>query len=145
MIHLDTYNTSYGRKKGRESKRQFDSQPLKVGNRHELLVCKGVPHIFRKFLMKAVTFLDTLPQAEVYKKCYKRPKWQESQFQEFWDSQLGSPKKNDIWVQPLWLVIENIIRGKVVASPKFESWWVLQVYVCLWVVYAPKVFQLYTN
>ncbi len=76
-----------------------------------------MPHIFRKLLMKGTKFLYTLLQAEVYKKCNKRPKWWESQFQEFRDSQLGSPKKNDIWVQPLWLVIENIIRGKVVASP----------------------------
>ncbi len=33
MSHLDICNTSYGRKKGRESNWQFDSQPLKVENR----------------------------------------------------------------------------------------------------------------
>jgi len=31
--HLDIYSTSYGKKKGRESNWQFDSWPLKVGNR----------------------------------------------------------------------------------------------------------------
>jgi hypothetical protein len=31
MTHLNIWNTSYGQKKGRES-RQFDSQPLKVRN-----------------------------------------------------------------------------------------------------------------
>jgi len=31
--HLDIYSPSYGQKKGRESNWQFDSQPLKVGNR----------------------------------------------------------------------------------------------------------------
>jgi len=31
--HLDTYSPSYGQKKGRESNCQFDSWPLKVGNR----------------------------------------------------------------------------------------------------------------
>jgi hypothetical protein len=36
MIHLNIYNISYGRNKSRESKCQFDSQPLKVGNRPEL-------------------------------------------------------------------------------------------------------------
>jgi hypothetical protein len=41
MIHLSTYNTSYGRNKGQESKWEFDSQPLKVGNHLELRVCKG--------------------------------------------------------------------------------------------------------
>jgi len=32
MTHLNTYNTSYGKKKGWESKCQFDFQPLKVKN-----------------------------------------------------------------------------------------------------------------
>jgi hypothetical protein len=40
MSHLDIYNTSYGQKKGRESNWQFDSQPLKVGNRPDLGVCR---------------------------------------------------------------------------------------------------------
>jgi hypothetical protein len=31
--HLDICSPSYGQKKGRESKWQFDSRPLKVGNR----------------------------------------------------------------------------------------------------------------
>jgi hypothetical protein len=33
MSHLDICSSSYGQKKGRESKWQFDSRPLKVGNR----------------------------------------------------------------------------------------------------------------
>jgi len=40
MSHLDIYSTSYGKKKGRESNWQFDSQPLKVGNRPDLGVCR---------------------------------------------------------------------------------------------------------
>jgi hypothetical protein len=40
MSHLDIYNTSYGRKKGRESNWQFDSRPLKVGNQPDPGVCK---------------------------------------------------------------------------------------------------------
>jgi hypothetical protein len=32
MSHLDIFSPSYGQKKGRESNRQFDSRPLKVGN-----------------------------------------------------------------------------------------------------------------
>jgi len=39
MSHLDICNTSYGKKKGRESNWQFDSQPLKVGNRPDLGAC----------------------------------------------------------------------------------------------------------
>jgi hypothetical protein len=37
MIHLTTYNKSYGQKKGQESKCQFESQPLKVKNLPKLL------------------------------------------------------------------------------------------------------------
>jgi hypothetical protein len=33
MSHLDICSPSYGQKKGQESKWQFDSRPLKVGNR----------------------------------------------------------------------------------------------------------------
>jgi len=40
------------------------------------------------------------------------------QFWEFWDSQ----GQNDIWVLILWPSIKYIIRGKVVASPKFGPW-----------------------
>jgi hypothetical protein len=40
IAHLDIYNTSYGQKRGQESNCQFDSQPLKVGNRPDFLVCR---------------------------------------------------------------------------------------------------------
>jgi hypothetical protein len=40
MSHLDICSTSYGKKKGRESNWQFDSRPLKVGNRPD-------PSVFR--------------------------------------------------------------------------------------------------
>ncbi len=40
IVHLDIWNTSYGQKKGQESNWQFDSQPLKVGNRPDFLACR---------------------------------------------------------------------------------------------------------
>ncbi len=40
MSHLDIYSTSYGQKKGWESNWQFDSRPLKVGNRPDPGVCR---------------------------------------------------------------------------------------------------------
>jgi len=40
MSHLDICSTSYGKKKGRESNWQFDSRPLKVGNRPDPGVCR---------------------------------------------------------------------------------------------------------
>jgi hypothetical protein len=41
MSHLDICNPSYGQEKGRESNWQFDSRPLKVGNRPVLDVRSG--------------------------------------------------------------------------------------------------------
>jgi hypothetical protein len=40
MSHLDICSPSYGQKMGRESNWQFDSRPLKVGNRPESDVCR---------------------------------------------------------------------------------------------------------
>jgi hypothetical protein len=40
MSHLDIFSTSYGKKKGRVSNWQFDSQPLKVGNRPDPGACR---------------------------------------------------------------------------------------------------------
>jgi hypothetical protein len=44
IAHLDIWNTSYDQKKGRESNSResasFDSRPLKVGNRPEILSCR---------------------------------------------------------------------------------------------------------
>jgi hypothetical protein len=40
MTHLDTFNISYGQKKGQESNWQFDSRPLKVKNRPNFLACR---------------------------------------------------------------------------------------------------------
>jgi len=40
IIQLDIWNTSYGQKKGWESNWQFDSRPLKVGNRPNFCACR---------------------------------------------------------------------------------------------------------
>jgi hypothetical protein len=51
-------------------------------------------------------------------------------------------RQNVIWMWASWRGTKYIIRGKVVASPKFGSWW---VQVCPWLVLAPKVFKLCIN
>ncbi len=140
MIHLNTYNTSYGRKKGRKSKCQFDSQPLKSRNCLELCAFRWHATYCWRDLDEVTTLLQTSLQLEVYTKSYKHSQWWESQFWEFQDSQLGSPRKNDIWVQLMCLVTKNTMKGKVVASPKSRLWWILWVYICPWFVCAPKMF-----
>jgi hypothetical protein len=51
---------------------------------------------------------------------------------------LGIPGQNDIWVLVSWPGTKYTIRGKVVASPKSRSWWVLWICVYPWLVHAPK-------
>ncbi len=62
MSHLDIYNTSYGRKKGRESNWQFDSRPLKVRNRPDTGVCRWSATHLWKALEESYKFaLDLIP------------------------------------------------------------------------------------
>jgi hypothetical protein len=66
-------------------------------------------------------------------------------FENFGIPNLRIPWQDDIWVQALWLSINNIIRGKVVASFKCGPWWVLWVCVYPWLVHAQKMLQLCIN
>jgi len=54
----------------------------------------GVPHIVRKLWMRITTLLYTSLQLKMWRKRYGPPKSRDSQFQEFQDSQLGSPWTN---------------------------------------------------
>jgi hypothetical protein len=56
MTHLNISNTSYGQKKGRESNGQFDSQPLKVGNRPDFLMCRWCATYCWKALYEGYNF-----------------------------------------------------------------------------------------
>jgi len=69
-------------------------------------------HIVGKLSTRATTFLWTSLQYEVCTKRYGPPKLQESQFQEFLDSNLGALRQNDIWVLAPWLDTNNNIRGR---------------------------------
>jgi hypothetical protein len=79
MSHLDICSTSYGQKKGRESNWQFDSRPLKVGNRPNPGVCAGgVWHTLGKLLRRVTSLLQTSSQSEVGVRSHELPKSQES-------------------------------------------------------------------
>ncbi len=66
-------------------------------------------------------------------------------FKKFGIPNLGVWGQNDIWMQAPCQSTKNIIRGKVVASLKSRPWWILWVYVCPWLVRAPKMLQLHTK
>ncbi len=54
---------------------------------------------------------------------------------------LGIPRQKAIWMWPLWRAAKYTIRGKVVASPKSEPWWVL----CVRVAYGSSYHQKCSN
>jgi len=56
-----------------------------------------------------------------------------------------SRDKKTIWMWASWRGTKYIIKGKVVAFPKFGPWWVLWVQICPWLILTPKVLQLCTN
>jgi hypothetical protein len=89
MSHLDICTTSYGWKKGRESNWQFDSRPLKVGNRPDPSVCRWSATHRWKELEEATTLLQTSSQSEVGARSYELPKSRESKPRQFRDSSLG--------------------------------------------------------
>jgi hypothetical protein len=60
MAHLNTQKTSYGQKKGQESKSQFESRPLKVRNYTEIGVCRWNVAYIQKALDKGYNFASNL-------------------------------------------------------------------------------------
>jgi hypothetical protein len=60
MSHLNTCNTSYGQKKGRESNWQFDSRPLKVGNQPDPDMCRWIATHRWKALEESYNFTSDL-------------------------------------------------------------------------------------
>jgi hypothetical protein len=76
MGHLDIWRPSYGQKKGRESKCQFDSRPLKVGNRPLPDVASRSATWRWKALDKSYNFGSDLVPIRV--RSYERPKFRDS-------------------------------------------------------------------
>jgi hypothetical protein len=69
MSHLEIYSTSYGKKKGRESNYQFDSRPLRVGNRLDPDACRGTATHCWKALNESYNIaLDLVPIGGLSKK-----------------------------------------------------------------------------
>jgi hypothetical protein len=145
MGHSDICSTSYVRKKGRESNWQFDSRPLKVGNRLDPGAWKWSATRPWKALEESYKFsLDLIPIRGLSKELWaaKVPGVQTGTISgQFRDSHLGVPGQKAIWMWPPWSGVEYTIRGKVVASPEFGPWWIKWVQSCPWLVLASRVFQ----
>jgi hypothetical protein len=84
-------STSYGRKKGRESKWQFDSQPLKVKNRPDPGVCKWSATHHWKALEESYKFSLDLVLIRILSQKLLAPKVLGVQFGTVSGLLLGSP------------------------------------------------------
>jgi hypothetical protein len=93
IAHLDIWNTSYDQKKGRESNSRefasFDSRPLKVGNRPEILGCRRRATYRWKALDESY---NTALWSEVCSQSYGASKSRESRRAGFQDSRAGVPR-----------------------------------------------------
>jgi hypothetical protein len=76
--HLDICSPSHGQKKGRESNWQFDSWPLKVGNRPLPDIRFECQHGVEKISTRAITSVQTSSRSDFTVGSYGRSKFQES-------------------------------------------------------------------
>jgi hypothetical protein len=124
MSHLDICSTSYGQKKGRQSNWQFDSRPQKVGNRPDPGVWRLSATRCWKALKESYKFALDLISIRCLSRELWAPKVLEVQMGIVSGLLLGSPGIKAIWMRVPQSNAENIIWGKVVASPGFGLWWV---------------------
>jgi len=148
MSHSDICSTSYGRKKGRESNCQFDSRPLKIGNRPNSGVCKWSAAHHWKALEESYKFSSDLVSIRGLSRELWAPKVSGIQTGQFWDSSLGDPRVPGIKAIRMRVRrnnAKNTIWGKVVASPKFGPWWVKWIRVSCGLSKHQECFRRWTN
>ncbi len=127
MTHLDIWNTSYGQKKGRES------SPDSLAWKYRATYCW-------KAIDEGYNFASDLISIEGLHKKICAPKVAGISILGISRLPLGNPgTKCHLDVGPM------ARHRMVMVSHKFGPWWVLWVRVRLWLVLAPKVFQLHTN
>jgi hypothetical protein len=145
ITHLDIWNTSYGQKKGRESNWQFDSWPLKVGNRFDFLTCRWRATYCWKALDEGYNFaLDPISIGGLHAKLW-RLKVAGVPILVISRLPLGSPGTKS------HLDVGLVERCRVYYKGEDGDFPQVQVAVnfvnssCLWLILAPKVLQLCTN
>jgi hypothetical protein len=122
--HLDICSPSYGQKKGRESNWQFDSRPLKVGNRPlpNLLIESAIRRW--KDLAEGYKFGSDLVAIRICSRELWAPKVPGLHLGQFRDSNPGVPGvpgKSDIRAWVPRRVTEYTIGNKVVAYSRVQA------------------------
>jgi hypothetical protein len=140
IAHLDIWNTTYDQKKGRESNSResanFDSRPLKVGNRPEILGCRRRATYRWKALDESYNFASDRTSIR-------------GLFVKLWGFKVpgvpGVPgEKSHLDVGP----VEShkvYYKGEGGGFPQVRAVVSLVCLCCPWLVLAPKVLQLCTN
>jgi len=142
ITHLDIWNTSYGPKKGWESNWQFDSRPLKVGNRPDLLAWRWRATYSWKALNKGYNFaLDLISIGGFHTKLWRL---KVVGVPTLVISGLPRDKKNHLDVGPMEKC-RVYYKGEGGGFPQVQDVVSLVSPSCPWFVLAPKMFQLCTN
>jgi hypothetical protein len=122
MTHLDTWNTSYGQKKGQESNWQFDSRPLKVRNLPNFLACKWRATYHWKTVDEVYNFaLDLISIRGLYTKLWAPQRRKSPNFRNFKTSHLGVSGQKAIWMLVPWPATKYTIRGEGGGFPQVRA------------------------
>jgi hypothetical protein len=145
ITHLNIWNTSYVQKKGWESNWQFDSWPLKVGNRPDLFACRWRATYHWKALNKSYNFtLDFISIRGMHAKLW-RPKVVRVLTLAISGLPLGSlGTKSHLDVGPMGSH-KIYYKGEGGGFPQVRAVVNLVCPSCPWFVLAPKMFKLCTN
>jgi hypothetical protein len=135
--HLDIFSPSYGQKKGRKSNWQFNSRPLKVGNQPLPTSNLRVRHGIGKISTRATTLIETLSRSDSTVGSYERPKFQESNRDNF-----GTPFQESREFVPfgcsLHYELQRILYGGRWWLPPSPGRGEFCVSKCPWLVPTPK-------
>jgi hypothetical protein len=123
IVHLDIWNASYGQKKARESNSResasFDSRPLKVGNRPQILGCRRLATYRWKGLDETYNFAsDGESIGGLLRKLWSLKVAGVPKMRDFGTLTRESRESRDkmaIWMPPPRRVTEYTIGSKVVA------------------------------
>jgi hypothetical protein len=145
MSHLDICSPSYGQKKGRESNCQFDSRPLKVGNRPLPNVCSKIATGCWKALDKSYNFGSNLVQIRARGEKLWMPKVPGVQTGTVSGLHFGSPGKKSHLDEASTRSYREYYKGEGGGFPRVQAV-VSQVNPsCLWLVPTPKGCRMSSN
>jgi len=145
MSHLDICSMHYGRKKGRESNWQFDSRPLKVGNRPDLGACRwNATHHWKAFKESCNFSWDLVPIRSRGEKLWtpKVPGVQTGTISGF---HFGSPGKKCHSDTSAAVRCREYYMGEGGGFPESGPWWIKWAQGCPWLVPTPKVCKMNSN